>query len=96
MRTLTDTRWENLSEVTAHHATREVDWFAAGPFFRTRLESDLLNGRYFVTSEQFDDGYPRLYTVREVADNGDVNSASDFQAFETADEALTFIEGKLR
>ena len=88
--------WNSLPEVINHHANREVDWFAAGPFFRTRIETVLLGGRYFVTSEQFDDDHPRLYTVREVADNGDVNSASDFQAFETADEALTFIEGKLR
>lgn len=35
-------------------------------FFKSRVETGILRGRYFVTSEQISDGNPREYSVRVV------------------------------
>lgn len=60
-------------------------------FFRSRIASQLYGGRYFVTSEQFDDRSPRLYSVREALPDGSIKSASEFQEFRTAAQAVARI-----
>ena len=53
-------------------------------FFRSRIASQTVyGGRYFITSEQFEDSRgnraARLYTVREITDDGDVRTAEGFK-----------------
>lgn len=65
-------------------------------FFRSRMEIDAVkvgDGRYmFITSEQFDEEAPRLYTVRSarLTKSGlwTIDTVGDFQAHETIDDAL--------
>jgi hypothetical protein len=65
-------------------------------FFDSRVESELIGNRFFVTSEQFSGdpayGVPageRLFSVREFdAKTGRVNTYGDFQKFKTREEAL--------
>jgi len=85
--------WADLEEVQEVNAQMDVDWFAAGGFFRTEIEGPLRGGRLFVTSEQFvgSDGYaaPRLFTVRMVSDEGRVSTVGPFNEMTRADaEAL--------
>ncbi len=65
-------------------------------FFRSKIESGPLigpGGIYFLTSEQFDDEFPRLYTVRHLVASGTganthtVKSHPAFQHFEDKTEA---------
>lgn len=60
-------------------------------FFRSRIESKMIRGRYFITSEQFvgSDGTadPRRFTVRMVEDDGSVESVGNFQGYATLAEA---------
>ena len=57
-------------------------------FFNSRLETDLLVGGYFVTSEQFDDESPRLFTIRRVKNvSGHIETIGSFQEYKTKDEA---------
>lgn len=88
-RTMADVKFKN--KASGHH------WFSPDTmrFFSSRVETGLLYGRYFVTSERFDDDFPRLYTVREVVGpNADIDTVGEFQAYETKLEAVQAI-GKL-
>lgn len=59
-------------------------------FFNSRILRGVIGGRYFVTSEKFDEGYPRLYTVRECRPDGDIIAVSEFQQFDTPSKARVF------
>ena len=59
-------------------------------FFRSRIVPGVIAGRIFITSEQFDDSSPRLYTVRVMGDDGDTADVSTFQQFATLDEARKY------
>lgn len=61
-------------------------------FFRSRIGTRLINGRYFITSEQFDWKSPRLYTVRRAEDDGSIETVGEFQQFDTAAKARRYAE----
>lgn len=59
-------------------------------FFRSRILPTVHAGReraFFVTSEQFDDDSPRLYTVRYCTPEGDCGTVGDFQGHASASAA---------
>jgi hypothetical protein len=50
-------------------------------FFRSRVHDDVYGAGFFVTSEQFDYGYPRYYTVRFARPDGSITTVSTFQQY---------------
>lgn len=63
-------------------------------FFKSRIGHKVYGGRFFVSSEQFDDGSPRLYTVRVATYEGgrlDVDTVGGFQQYETRADAVAAI-----
>lgn len=77
------------SRANGHH------WFSPDTmrYFGTRLESPLIQGRWFITSECQDDAtMPRMYTVRLVTDDrGTIETVGEFMAYATLAEAQTAI-----
>lgn len=71
-------------------------------FFNSRVEGDPVEsadgGRvYFVTSEQYDEESPRLFTVRVWArDAGRASSVSAFQAYDSRDDAMRAMDEGVR
>ena len=61
-------------------------------FFSSRIESALIQRRFFVTSEQGPDGI-RAYTVRVVYDSARIGSVGGFQGYATKREAIKAIDG---
>ena len=66
-------------------------------FFRSRIERDalqfgqLIDDKYFVTSEQFDSDSSRLYSVRRFnPKEGSIDTVGDFQEFSTKGQARKF------
>jgi len=59
-------------------------------FFKSKIESTLLKGKYFITSEQYKDE-PRKYTLREVADDASINTVGSFQQFRTKADAKSAV-----
>lgn len=49
-------------------------------FFHSKIESGLLMGRYFITSERPPDA-AREYTIREAKDNGHIDTIGGFRGF---------------
>lgn len=66
-------------------------WFSPDTmrFFKSRIESEVIDGRYFVSSEQEGPDAPRLFTVRSAEDDGEIMTVGDLGAYTTREEALT-------
>ena len=88
-----------IAEVKRANAAAGEHFFepAEMAFFRSRIESELVDGRWFVTSEQMPEGLresplgPRRYTVRLVRRDGTIGTVGEFQGFDSAGDALAHI-----
>lgn len=86
---------ENLKRLNKQNG---MFWFSPDTmrFFNSKIESGIIKGEYFISSERRPDESKRRYTVRKVNwENGDIETFSDFMQFSTADTARNFID-KLR
>ena len=66
-------------------------------FFRSKVERDalrfgqLIDDKYFITSEQFDSSSPRLYSVRGFnLKEGSIDTVGEFQEFSSKLKARNF------
>jgi hypothetical protein len=82
-----------IAELKALNKANGGCWFDAAEmrFFGTRIESGIIGGRYFITSEQQDDDKPRRFSVRSFDDKGNVDTVGKFHAYDTKEEALAAI-----
>jgi len=82
--TMTDVITAN-SQVGGH-------WFEKSTmrFFNTRIESRLIAGHRFITSEKGPDEV-RRYTVREALPDGSIDTVGEFQQYETLREAKAVV-----
>ena len=90
MRTETNFTPRNLRDAIEYYAENGGHFFdrATMRFFRSRVSKYLLPNRCFVTSEQYDDKTPRLYTVRRFrADFCEVDTVGEFQQYRTSAQA---------
>ena len=92
--------FHSIADVKAANRAIGAHWFDASTmrYFRCKIESKLIarasSGRmFFITSEQFDDGSPRLYTVREAKADGSVDTYGKFQEHKTWQDARNAITG---
>jgi len=95
------TALRTMAEVMVANERAGQFWFSPSTmrWFQSRVESELIDGRYFVTSEQQPMGYeddephPRLFTVRVVSDKGaHIETVGEFQQHATMDDALAAID----
>lgn len=56
-------------------------------FFNSKMETDLLNGNYFITSEQYSLSSPRQYSIRKANGDGTVDTIGQFQQYNSLKEA---------
>jgi hypothetical protein len=88
--TIAPRAWRNVDEIRRAH---DGHWFDADTmrFFSTRLGSDVIGGRYFITSERNETpGYPsgpRRYTIREAFADASIDTVGDFQEYATRKQA---------
>lgn len=78
-------RFKTIADVKQCNRT----WFEPGAmrFFRTRVESALIAGRYFITSEKYSDDAPRLYSIREVDAECEIETVGKFQGYGSREAA---------
>lgn len=86
-----------IAELKALNEANGGGWFGKGEmsFFGTRIESPILHGQYFISSEQPPHG-PRKFTVRSFDDEGSIGTVGEFCAYHDADEAETALESHLK
>lgn len=78
--------FRDMEDVKTANRTLGHHWFDADTmrFFHTRLCGGLIAGRYFVSSEKGRHQTTRRYTVREVRENGAINTVGEFQGYASA------------
>jgi hypothetical protein len=83
----------SIPAVKAAFSSAGNPWFSPGAmrFFNSTIESSLIGGRYFITSERMEKREPKLFTIRKVVRNSDgsieIETISEFQEFKTEDLA---------
>jgi hypothetical protein len=68
------------------------NWFSPDTirFFKSKIESNVLHGRYFISSEKAP-GCGRKFTIRIAADDGSIGTVGEFQQFKTRIQAEKFL-----
>lgn len=81
--------YQTVEEIKAANAKSGYHFFSPGAmrFFRSRVLPGVIQGCFFITSEQFDTSSPRLYTIRRAGLGGGVETVGNFQHYKTADAA---------
>lgn len=66
-------------------------------FFKSQVESSLIGGKFFVTSEQNMEDDPRLYSIRKYdSKTHSIDTVGKFQEFKTCQDALDAIEEEVK
>lgn len=92
---MTDTTFDTIDDVISLNRSTGHHFFDPDTmrFFNSRIETELMRGRFFVTSEQ-GPHMARAYTVRVAGDDGDIGSVGEgFMGYGTLAEATDWIEG---
>jgi hypothetical protein len=79
-----------MADVRAANRAAGMCWFDRGSmaFFGSRIESALIAGRYFITSEKgFNATDPRRFSVREALPTGSIDTVGEFRGYATLDDA---------
>ena len=86
-----------MNDVRARNNQFNGHWFdrEAMEFFRTIIESELIAGRYFITSEQREDHTPRLFSVRMAEPSGAIETVGRFQGYASLEQARAAITALL-
>jgi hypothetical protein len=86
--------YTDMASVRAANQSIGNHWFDRDSmrFFNTRLESGLIAGRYFITSERMDENHARRYSVREALPDGSIDTIGEFQAYTTKEDAREAIK----
>lgn len=84
--------YRTMDDVIAANRAIGNHWFDASTmrFFKTRIESGLVAGKRFITSEKGPDEV-RRYTVREAQPDGTIDTVGEFQQYRTRDAARAAI-----
>ena len=75
--------FQTMAQVKAANKAIGNHWFERSTmrFFNSVIESGLLRGRFFITSERRELSLPKRYTVREVLADGEIKTVGQFQGF---------------
>ncbi len=81
--------YPNLLAVVRANDEAGRHWFETDTmeFFKTRLESDLIDGRYFISSERGPYG-PRAYTIRLADEDAHIQTVGEFMGYKTKTDAI--------
>ncbi len=92
-RTPQEKKVSTIAELKELNKTNGGCWFdrSSMRFFNSRIESGIIKGKYFISSEQMDDEHKRLYTVRTFDSKGDISDVGGFQEYDTKENAKNAI-----
>lgn len=89
--------FKTIAEIKAANAALGHFWFSPETikFFGTKIMPTVVDGRYFITSEQPPHG-PRKYSVRRAEDNGSISTVGKFCHYPTRQSARRALTNHLR
>lgn len=91
-------KFEDIAQVVVANHSCGQNWFdpAIVQIFQSKIETDLYNGRFFVTSEIKSSHEERRYTIRSVDSGGFISNFSSEGHYEKLEDAIDVLEGFLR
>lgn len=90
--------YRTIEDVKAANRQIGNHWFDRSTmrFFNTKLESGLIGGRYFITSERMDENHPRRFSVRMAKPDGTIDTVRDFGKFDDREDAREAIRDLMK
>lgn len=90
--------YETMADVKSANRQIGNHWFERGTmrFFNTKIESGLIGGKYFITSERYNENSPRLFTVRRAEPDGTIGTVGEFQAYRSREDAREAIKAAMK
>lgn len=78
-----------ITELKERNRENGGHWFdrSTVKFFNTRIETGIVHGCYFITSEAYDDSAARKYTVRSFNAEGEIDTVGEFCQHGSKEEA---------
>lgn len=88
---------KSIQELKALAHENGSHWFdkSSMRYFGTRIESGILFGRYFITSEQPPNG-PRRFSVRTFDSEADIETVGEFASMRSRGEAMQFLKTHMK
>ena len=85
--------WKTISEVKEANEAAGQFWFSKHTmrFFKTRIVTGIIKGRYFVTAETNPSGVER-FSARIVEDDASISTIGKFHSFDDIDDAKAAIK----
>jgi len=90
--------YKSIAEIKAKNKEAGGYWFTPKTmkFFASRIESHVIKGEYFITSEKTGfNSENRAYTIRKANSNGSIETIGKFNGFATKAEAKQNISIRL-
>ena len=80
--------YETLEQVQQANRQAGRHWFSPDTleFFESVMESEIIAGRFFITSEKPPHG-PRMFSVREADEDGNIYTVGEFCSYATLYDA---------
>lgn len=81
--------FQTICEIKYLNRRNGGHWFDAESmrFFKSRIASEVIGGKYFISSEQFipyeGNAEPRKYTIRIANEKGEISEIGEFQKYLT-------------
>ncbi|HEY6021303.1 MAG TPA: hypothetical protein VIY48_15780 [Candidatus Paceibacterota bacterium] len=90
--------FNSIEDVKEAHKAAGGHWFDKDSmkFFNSIVYPELIQhpeGAYFISSERFDSGSPRLFTVRFASFDGSIATVGEFMGFGSKDNAWQWALG---
>ena len=88
--------YKTIAEIRAKNKEAGKYFFSRNSmrFFNSKIESGVLEGQYFITSERYEPEQPKMYTIRKALETGHIINMGEFRQFYTVEEAKDYINNK--
>ena len=90
-------QYNTITEIKEANKALGHHWFSTGTkrFFDSKIESRVLHGQYFISSEKIPGDKERKFTLRKALENGQIESMG-FHAFKTKVQAKNALKEHLK
>ena len=89
--------YNSISEIKIKNKEINQRWFSPQTmkFFNSKIETGVLKGKYFITSERREKYFPKKYSIRKAEENGSIDTIGEFQQFSSIEEAKDFLDSSI-
>mgnify|MGYP000912744957 CR=1 FL=1 len=82
--------YKNINQVIAANKASGLCWFDSKTmkFFNTTIESGVIKGKFFITSERMELDMPKEYSIRVITEDSKIHTVANRGQFKSVTEAI--------